>query len=215
MTQFAKDILSSTGDAAVHLRKKLFRKHKVRVQPTPKLINALKKGKRLIHLRQWPARHFSITQLPATLQGTELEEVDIARLLSLEASPRQKASTKASSQSPEHSTTYSIKLIPGPSLWKPCLAPNPSSPSKHHLGITGSQKTSEKIRTVWDNNFLAPKIEISISEIFNRAFRNSMIGVPDKTIFNNKLREGILNRTAHLELPTAVKAVLDCPKNAK
>jgi ferredoxin len=220
MTQFAKDILSSTGDAAVHLLKILFRKHKVRVQPTPKLINALKKGS-FAYDNGLPD-NLSITQLPATLQGTELKEVDIARLLSLEAS---KAITETQTESlnksilPISRTLYYLldKAHAWAVIMEAMFGPNSfiaiEASSWHNL-FTENFGDLQEICTVWDNN-LAPKIEISISEILNRAFRSSMIGVPDESIFNNKLREEIFDRTAHLELPTAVKAVLDRPKNAK
>jgi hypothetical protein len=161
-------------------------------------------------------------QLPATLQGTELEEIDIARLLSLEAS---KAITETQTESlnksilPISRTLY--YLLDKAHAWSVIMEAmfGPESfiaieAASWHNWITENFGDLQEIRTVWDNN-LAPKIEISISEIFNRAFRSAMIGVPDESIFNNRLRDGILDRTAHLELPTAVKTALDKPRNTK
>ena len=55
---------------------------------------------------------------------------------------------------------------------------------------------------------LPVKIEVIISNRFNRIFRAAMLGVPDQELFNQTMLDGILNRTSYLELPSAVRLAL-------
>lgn len=56
---------------------------------------------------------------------------------------------------------------------------------------------------------LAAKLEIAISDRYNRILRAAMLGVPDQSLFDTAIMEGILNGTHYLELPSAVQKVLD------
>jgi hypothetical protein len=77
-----------------------------------------------------------------------------------------------------------------------------------HTWIRENFKELQDIRSIWDKD-LAVKIEIAISEQFNRIFKAAMIGVPDESLFAPSLREGILHRTHNLDLPQAVKDIIN------
>jgi hypothetical protein len=82
LTQFAKDVLSSTGDTPLTHLKIIFSKNKVRATPTPRLIAAIKKG--TFTYDNGVPDNLSITQLPQSLLGTKIEKLDIARLLNMD-----------------------------------------------------------------------------------------------------------------------------------
>ena len=214
LTPFAKDILSLSGDQPLTLINILFQRNKIRAKATPKLVSAARKGN-LTYDNGIPDG-FSLTQLPQSLQGTDIEQLDIPRLMNME----------------ENGTITEVDTI---SINKSIL---PISRTLHYLqdktkawaifckeyfgplSLIGQEAQSwatwleenfnelQETRASCDRD-LPIKIELAISECFNRTFRTAMLGVPDESLYQDELRDQILRNTAYLHIPHAVKDTLD------
>ena len=214
LTPFAKDLLTAKGDEALIHLKILFEQNGVRACPTPKFIAAARKGN-LTYDGGIPDG-LSITQLPQTLQGTDLERLDIARLLNMEEN----------GTITEQDTLALNKNILPISRTLHYLQDKAHAWfifCKHYYGdlkylsreaeawyewIKENFNALQDTRATCDRDFPA-KIELSISNNFNQIHRTAMIGVPDESIFQDQLREQILKNTAYLAIPHAVKEILD------
>lgn len=214
LTQFAKDILSATGETPLTMIKILFAQNGVRAVPTPRLIAALKKGN-LTYDNGIPD-NFSITQLPQSLQGTEIEKLDVARLMNMDENGTiSEMDTEAMHKSilplsrtlhylqdKAHAWEVIVKEFIGNDTWMHRDA------RMWHEFIRDNFHELQEIRGTRDAE-LPIKMELTVSDRFNRILRTAMLTVPDESLFDTAILDGILHRTSYLEIPSAVRAVLE------
>ena len=220
LTPFARDILSLPGDQPLIHINILFQKNKIRAKATPKFISAARKGN-LTYDNGMPDG-LSITQLPQSLVGTDFEDVDMGRLMNMEEngtitendtltmnkSVLQVARTMHFLQDKARAWKTFCSEYFGPNSYTAQEAEGWSTWIDEHFNELQEIKQSR-------DKYLPAKIEVAISEQFNRAFRSSMLGVPDESIFNSVLREGILTNTTYLDLPSTIKQILEQNSNKR
>lgn len=218
LTNFAKDILSLPGDNPLTMIKILFAKNKINATPTPKFVAALRKGN-LTYDGGIPDG-FSLTQLPQSLHGTNAEKIDIARLMNMDENGTiTEADTLSLNKSilPLSRTLHYLldKLEAWAAILSATFGPE-SFPSLEaaswNVWLKENFRDLQEIKITRDPD-LPLKIELAISDNFNRMFRAAMLGVPDESHFHPQLRENIAHRTAYLEIPSAVQDHLN--KNNK
>eukprot|EP00956_Cyclotella_meneghiniana_P040920 scaffold209200_cov45-Cyclotella_meneghiniana.AAC.1 len=214
LTPFAKDVLSLPGDQPLILLNILFHKNKIRAQPTPKFIAAMRKGN-LTYDSACPDG-LSISQLPQSLAGTEFEDLDISRLLNMEENGTiTEADTLNLNKSVLQVSKTMHYLQDKAKAWSTFCEAYFGDDSYVHLEadswvtwIDENFNELQEIKATRDKD-LPVKIEVAISEQFNRIFRSSMLGVPTESLFYSNLRDGILNNSTFLTIPSAVKAIVD------
>ena len=213
LTPFAKDILSLTGDQPLTHINILFQKNKVRAKATPKFIAAARKG--LLTYDNGIPNGLSLTQLPQTLQGTEIEQLDIARLLNMEANGTiTEQDTLALNKDVLPISRTMHYLQDKTKAWSVfCTAYFGESSyfaieaERWHTWMEENFNELQEIKATTDR--LPVKIEIAVSDNFNRSLRTAMLGVPDESVFQDELRKQILNKTAYLHIPHAISDMLD------
>jgi hypothetical protein len=138
---FAKDILSLSGDQPLTLIKIAFQQVKVRAVPTPKFVKAARTGNLTYDNGIPDPDGLSITQLPQTLQGTELEQIDLARLLNMDENgtiTENDTLTLHKSILPQgQCITFKTKPTPGHRSANASLAQTHGPASTQHLGRLG------------------------------------------------------------------------------
>lgn len=215
LTQFAKDILSATGDTPLTMIKILFQQHGVHAVSTPRLVAALKKGN--LSYDNGIPDNFSITQLPQSLQGTEIERLDIACLMNTDENGTiSKLDTEAMHKSvlPLSRTLYYLQdkahawevltqAFVGDDTW----VHQDAAMLREFVANSNFDELQEIIGT--RDPELPIKMELTISDRYNRICRAAMLTVPDESYFDTTILDGILHRTAYLEIPSAVRVVLD------
>ena len=214
LTDFAKDVLSLTGDQPLTLINILFQKHKVRAKPTPKFIAAARKGN-LTYDNGIPDG-LSLTQLPQSYQGTDIEAIDLARLLNMEENGTiTEVDTLTINKSILPISRTLHYLFDKVTAWKVFCNAYFGEQSyvameaeSWRLWVEENFNALQEIKASRDKD-LAVKIEIAISDSFNRIFRTAMLGVPTESMFESELRNGILNNTTYLHIPHTVKEQLD------
>lgn len=192
----------------------MFQKNKVRAVPTPKFIKAIQSGN-LTYENSIPDG-CSITQLPQSLQGTELEQIDMARLLNMDEngtisendtltlnkSVLPISRTMHYLQDKAHAWEVFCKAYFGDISWTYLSA------QTWKQWIDDNFSKLQEIRASRDRD-LSVKLELSISDRFNRILRALMISPPDEALFDDSSKEGIINRTTYLEIPTAIQDMIN------
>jgi hypothetical protein len=192
----------------------MFQKNKVRAVPTPKFIKAIQSGN-LTYENSIPDG-CSITQLPQSLQGTELEQIDMARLLNMDEngtisendtltlnkSVLPISRTMHYLQDKAHAWEVFCKTYFGDISWTYLSA------QTWKQWIDDNFSKLQEIRASRDRD-LPVKLELSISDRFNRILRALMISPPDEALFDDSSKEGIINRTTYLEIPTAIQDMIN------
>ena len=220
ITTFARDILSLPGDQPLIHLNILFQKHKVRARATPKFIAAIRKGN-LTYENGIPDG-LSITQLPQSLQGTELEELDIGKMLNMEENGTITEVDTVNMNKSILQVSRTIHYLQDKTrAWSVFCAEyfGPHSytaleADSWNTWIEENFNELQEIKASRDRD-LPVKIEVAISEQFNRIFRSAMLGVPTESAFNSVLREGILTSSTYLSIPTAIKTLIEKPNKRK
>jgi len=217
LTPFAKDALTSSGDTPLTMLKILFKKQKTRATATPRFISAMRKGN-LTYENGIPD-NFSITQLPQTLQGTPVEKLDIGRMLNMDENgtiTENDTNTMHKSVLPVSRTMHflqdkmkAFQIVVGEYFGTNSWVYNDAT--MWVTWIEDNFSTLQEIRAQRDQD-LPVKIEIAISDRFNRIFNAAIVGIPDESLFDNRILDGILLRTTYLELPSAVREAISSNK---
>ena len=215
LTQFAKEMLTSSGDQPLIHMKMHLSQNKARATPTPRLINALKKG--TFSYDNGIPDNFSITQLPQNLSGTDCEQLDIQRLLNMEENGTiSELDTDRLNKSvlPISRTIHYLqdKANAFAGVTSAYFGPSSFASIESHAWadwITTHFNELQEIKATRDP-LLPARIEIAISDQFNKFFKDAMLGVPDGNAFlASDTRSGILRRTICIDIPLAVQELLN------
>jgi hypothetical protein len=216
LTPFAKHVLTSSGDQPLTHINILFAKKKIRATPTPRFINAIRKGN-LTYDGGLPD-NCSITQLPQSLQGTDLEGLDLAKLLCMDDNDTiTEADTDKLNKTvmPFSRTLHFLQDKADADAHAVFLDEysGPNSLIAREANnwaefIRDNLSELQDIRTHRDP-LLPIRIEVAIADEFNRILKAGRLGVIDERHFGDDIRDGILRRTTCIDIPIAIQELLN------
>jgi hypothetical protein len=166
-----------------------------------------------------------IVNLPPTLAGTTLENIDMAQLL------RREHDTRSALTEEEHHVLYSSITVPSRSFyfllnkvkaWKSvtsdCFGPNSviASEAKNWTDWLTDEMELLQQKAVTEDEDLPCRIECIISALNNQYARASIYGVPsDEIIKANHIRDGIIQGICTPTIPNSVTNILHPPQESQ
>ena len=164
----------------------------------------------------------SVTQLPQSLNDTDLKEMDISRLLNMEENGTITEVDTVSLNKSILSVSKTMHYLQDKVRAWACFCAEYFGDESYVALEAGGWNTwidknfndLQEIKASRDRD-LPVKLEIAISEQFNRIFRSAMLGVPNESLYHSNVRSGILNKTTYLSIPTVIKEALDKNNNKR
>jgi hypothetical protein len=217
LTPFAKDVLTSTGDQPLTHLTILFAKRKIRAIPTPRFIQAIRKGN-LTYNGGLPD-NCSITQLPQSLQGTDLEGLDLAKLMCMDDNGTiSEADTDKLNKTvmPFSRTLHYLqdKADAQAAFFDEYCGPDSLIAREANNWAEYIRDNFSELQEIKNHRdpLLPIRMEVAIADEFNRILKAGRLGVIDEKHFADDIRDGILRRTACIDIPIAITEMLTNPR---